>query len=46
VPPKARRKKPKPLSDKQRASDDALRESLRSADLRAFDKVVSKIVKR
>jgi hypothetical protein len=39
-----RSKKKKPLSEKQRASDDALRDELRKFDLNKFDKVLDKAI--
>jgi len=43
--PKIRRKKPKPVTEKQRASDEELREKLRNADLKTFDKALGKAIK-
>jgi hypothetical protein len=37
-------KKKKPLSEKQRASDEKLREELRNFNLKKFDKVLGKAV--
>jgi hypothetical protein len=37
-------KKKRPLSEKQRASDEALREQLRNFDLKKFDKALEKAV--
>ena len=37
--------KPKPVSEKQRAEDEKLRESLRNADLKTFDKALRKALK-
>jgi hypothetical protein len=37
-------KKKKPLSEKQRESDEKLREELRNFDLRKFDKALDKAV--
>jgi hypothetical protein len=46
MPTKARRKaKRKPLSEKQRASDERLRDTLRNADMGKFDKVLTKAMK-
>jgi hypothetical protein len=38
-------KKKKPLSEKQRESDEKLREELRNFDLRTFDKALDKAIK-
>jgi len=40
--PKRKRAAPKGVSEKQRADDDQLRESLRTADLRVFDKAIKR----
>jgi hypothetical protein len=42
--PKKKPKPPRPLSDKQRASDDALRDLLRNADLKKFDRALGKAI--
>jgi hypothetical protein len=39
---KKQSKPKKPLSEKQRASDDALREELRHADMKKFDKLMER----
>ncbi len=39
-----RSKKKKPISEKQRASDEALREELRNFDLKKFDKALVKAI--
>jgi len=39
-PPKAA----KPLSEKTRAEDERLRESLRNADMKAFDRALGKAI--
>jgi len=41
---KRSKKKPKPLSEKQRASDEALREELRHFDVKKFGKLLQKAV--
>lgn len=38
-------KKKKPLSEKQRASDEKLREELRHFDLKQFDKALDKAIR-
>ena len=43
--PRKPSKKRKPVSEKQRESDEKLREELRNADLRKFDKALAKAVK-
>ena len=43
--PKKKHRAAKPLTEKQRASDDALREVLRTADLKAFDKILTKAIR-
>ena len=40
-----RSKKKKPITEKQRVSDDALRAELRSFDLKKFDKVLEKAIR-
>jgi hypothetical protein len=42
---KAPAKKKKPISAKQRESDEKLREELRNFDLKKFDKALDKAVK-
>jgi hypothetical protein len=39
-----RSKKKRPLTEKQRASDDALRAELKNFDLKKFDKALEKAV--
>jgi len=39
-----RSKPPKPISEKQRAEDEKLREKLRHADLKVFDKALEKAI--
>jgi hypothetical protein len=43
--PKKRSKPPKPISEKQRAEDEKLREELRNADLKRFDEAMGKMMK-
>jgi hypothetical protein len=38
------RKKKKPISDKQRESDERLREELRNFDLKKFDEALDKAI--
>jgi len=38
-------KKKKPISEKQRASDEKLRDELRRFDLKKFDKALERVVK-
>jgi hypothetical protein len=45
VATKKRGKKPKPISEKQRAEDDKLREQIRHIDLKKFDKALEKAIK-
>jgi hypothetical protein len=48
VPRARKRKKPaekRPVTAAQRAADDALREELRKADLKKFDKAVERVIK-
>jgi hypothetical protein len=42
VATKKRGKKHKPISEKQRAEDDKLREQIRHIDLKKFDKALEK----
>jgi hypothetical protein len=42
--PRVRTVKKKPVSDKQRAEDDKLREELRNFDLKKFDKALEKAI--
>lgn len=42
--PKRPRKPVKPISEKQRAADNELREQLRHIDLEKFDKLLAKAV--
>jgi hypothetical protein len=44
VATKKRGQKHKPISEKQRAEDDKLREQIRFIDLRKFDKAVEKAI--
>jgi hypothetical protein len=44
VATKKRGRKHKPISEKQRAEDDKLRESLRYIDLTKFDKALEKAI--
>jgi hypothetical protein len=39
------RKKKKPISEKQRESDEKLREELRNFDLKKFDKALDEAIK-
>jgi hypothetical protein len=39
-----KRRKPKPLSEKQRRADDELRELLKNADLKKFGEALKKVV--
>jgi hypothetical protein len=45
VATKTRGKKHKPISEKQRAEDDKLREQIRHIDLKKFDKVLEKAIR-
>ena len=44
MPPKRKRKKSKPISEKQRAADDALRAQLENFDLKKFDGLLGKAI--
>jgi hypothetical protein len=44
VATKKRGQKHKPISEKQRAEDDKLREQLRHIDLKKFDKALEKAI--
>jgi len=39
------RKKPKPITEKQRTIDDELREKLRKADLKKFDRALERVIR-
>ena len=41
---KALQKKKKPISEKQRISDEKLREELRNLDLKKFDRALDKVI--
>jgi hypothetical protein len=43
--PKKKTGSSRSISEKTRAADDKLREALRNADLKAFDRVLAKAVK-
>jgi hypothetical protein len=45
VATKQRGKRHKPISEKQRAEDDKLREQIRFIDLKKFDKALEKAIK-
>jgi hypothetical protein len=45
VATKKRGQKHKPISEKQRAEDDKLREQIRHIDLKVFDKALEKAIK-
>jgi hypothetical protein len=45
VATKKRGQKHKPISEKQRAEDDKLREQIRFIDLKKFDKALEKAIK-
>jgi hypothetical protein len=44
VPRRIKSKKPKPISEKLRAEDEKLRESIRRIDLEKFDKALERAI--